>query len=333
MPDNSPTIRAIYQAVAIPGAAAPYNAAQLKIYYPAVLSGSNEERNTGVVGADTALAPYPVVILLPGINLGPEAYRWLAEHLARQGVVTVTYSLIAEEMPGYISQTPGLDLSQLSPENYGKAPSATTIGPIIACLQALQNSSVLQGLLDLESIVLGGHSAGGTVALLNANPNWFPQLKAAFSYGAHSGASMMLGYEADTLLAIPPDLPLLVIGGSEDGCIAESSHRYGEHGIGSPTDRVERSFDQAVPTNAGQRYLLLIEGANHFSFAHPEDSTTGRPFIDWPAKAPGQAIRELLANAIGLFIRAHVHSDNTAAKQLRALLDPAQALVRSSRSQ
>ena len=80
-------VRAIYRAIAIDGCAPPYDRASLKIFYPASFSDSDEERNTGLIPADPSAAPYPVVILLPGINVGPEAYSWLAHDLAKRGVI------------------------------------------------------------------------------------------------------------------------------------------------------------------------------------------------------------------------------------------------------
>ena len=124
-------VRALYRAIRIPGSQAPYDRASLKIYYPSQPTGSDEERNSGVVPAATEGAPYPVALLLPGINVGPESYGWLARQLAETGVVTVTYTLVAEEMPGYISLTPGLSIAALTPENYGKMPSGTAIAPVL----------------------------------------------------------------------------------------------------------------------------------------------------------------------------------------------------------
>jgi len=50
----------------------------LKIYYPALYGDSAEERNSGLVPADRVAAPYPVVVLLPGINLAGDSSAWLA---------------------------------------------------------------------------------------------------------------------------------------------------------------------------------------------------------------------------------------------------------------
>ncbi len=310
--------RAIYRAVSIPGVDAPYDRASLKIYYPARRLNTAEERNSGLVAADAEVTPCPVVIMLPGINVGPEGYGWLARELADIGVVTVTFTLIAEEMPGYVSLTPGLSLNALARDQYGQRPSATAIGPILESLASLNEEGVLAGCLDLDKIILGGHSAGGTVALLNARPDWFPGVCAAFSYGAHTGAATTLGYAEDSFFPTPAEVPLLIMGGTRDGCIANSAGRYGA-GQGSPTERVERSFDEALGSQRDDCYLAIIDGANHFSFAHPADDSTGRPFIDLPTTQPGETLRALLAALVCDFIGAHVRSERSARERLRQL--------------
>ena len=313
------TIRAIYRAIIIPGSPAPHDRASLKVFYPGARQDSEEERNSGVVPADPAGAPFPVVIMMPGINVGPEAYTWLARRLASAGIVTVTYTLIAEEMPGYISLTPGLSVADLAPDRYGKGPSATAIGPLLADLANINSKGVLAGKLDLDNIVLGGHSAGGTVALLNARPDWFPGVSAAFSYGAHTGAATALGYAPDTLFDTPSELPLLIMGGTRDGCIANSSGRYGDDSA-SATQRVEQTFDTALSCDRGDSYLAILEGANHFSLAHPLDDTTGRPFIDLPTTRPQDQLRDLLSDLIVAFIGATVQGNKDLRVQLEKTL-------------
>jgi dienelactone hydrolase len=296
------TARAFFRAIALPGFASPYDHASLKIFYPARRTDSEEERNTGVVPPAADQSPFPVVIMLPGINVGPEAYSWLAQKLAHEGVVTVTFTHVAEEMPGYISLTPGLDISALMPADYGQRPSATAIAPIIEELRTLNSDGLLAGLLDLQKIVLGGHSAGGTVALLNANPEWFPGVCGSFSYGAHSAAATALGYEEDALFVLPGKLPTLIMGGTRDGCIANSAARYGKSGQASATAAIERTFHKALQRSDQDCFLALIEGANHFSMAYPADHSTGRPFIDMPTTQPDGSIRELLAALVSTFV-------------------------------
>ena len=313
-------VRALYRAIQIPGSDAPYDRASLKIYYPSQPTNSDEERNSGVVPAATRGAPFPVAVLLPGINVGPESYAWLARRLAESGIITVTYTLVAEEMPGYISLTPGLKISALMPAHYGKEPSATAITPILDDLVQLNKDGILAGLLDLQGIALGGHSAGGTVALLNARKDWVPGLKAAFCYGAHASAATALGYEPDSLFDVPSEVPLLIMGGTRDGCIANSAARYGQEKQGSATEKVELTFDRGVSSDRQDSYLAIIEGANHFSMAWPQDDTTGRPFIDLPTTRPDEQLRGMLADIICEFLAATVAGDEQARQRLESTL-------------
>jgi len=323
-------IRAFYRAVKVETAVSPYDVVALKIYYPAAPLDSEMERNTGVVAANAERAPFPIVIIMPGINVGPEAYQWLAVALAEKGLVVVSYSWIAEEMPGFISLTPGVELTAVTPAAYGSKPTCPAIQPILSELPQLQENGVLAGLLDLDNIVLGGHSAAGTMALQNANPDWFPQIKGAFSYAGHTMASTFLGYEAGTILPISDQLPLLLLGGARDGVIEASAHRYALENA-SPTLALERTFDEAIATGQNDKFLIIIEGANHFSCVHPLDETTGRPFLDHPATQPADRIRAELFTLIYFFIDGHICGNPQSRIALKQQLNSDNPLIATSK--
>lgn len=295
-------IRAIFRACEIPGASPPYDRASLKIFYPAAPDDGDEQRNAGVVPADHSGAPYPVLIMMPGINVGPESYAWLARTLAARGIITVTYSMIAEEMPGYISLTPGLDLGAITPESWGKTPSSTAIAPILGALEKENTSGVLKGCIDIGNVVLGGHSAGGSVAIYNARADWFTGVKGAFAYAAHAVASTALGFADNTVLDLGNDVPIMLIGGTRDGVMASSSHRYGSTEGESP-DRIAQTFDDGVRSVKGSSYLFSVEGANHFSLAYPVDESTGRHFLDEEEHGDGEQIRTLLVDLVESFMK------------------------------
>ena len=294
------TARAVYRACEIPGAEAPYDRAILKVYYPAIPDDGDEQRNAGVVPADRSAAPYPVVILMPGINVGPESYGWLAQRLALAGIAAVTYNMVAEEMPGYVSLTPGLDLAAVLPDTYGKSPSGTAIAAITGALARENEEGVLEGCVDTDKVILAGHSGGGSVALLNANPQWFSGVKGAIAYGAHAGASTMLGFEEDTILELPSAVPLMLIGGTRDGVIAASAHRYGD---GETPNRALQTFEEGFGSDRGDSYFIEVEGANHFSMAWPVDTSTGRHFLDEPEEGSSEDIRELLSELFVGFVQ------------------------------
>lgn len=188
----------------------------------------------------------------------------------------------------------------------------------------------MAGLLDLQHVILGGHSAGGRVAVESADPRFFPQVVAAFAYAAHTVAIVQLGYESGRILPLPDSLPLMLIGGTCDGVIANSSARYGviwEHA----TTPVIRTFQEAIAGGRGDSYLLLLEGANHFSVVYPFDSTTGSSFLDFPATQPEEQLRDLIAEAIGFFIDAHARPQPTNIEALNHLLASSNPLIASSK--
>jgi hypothetical protein len=147
-----------------------------------------------------------------------------------------------------------------------------------------------------------------------------------FAYGAHTAAITQLGYAAGKILSLPDSLPLLLIGGTHDGVIANSSHRYGVNWEEATTP-VKRTFQEAIVGGRSDSYLLLLEGANHFSIAHPLDFTTGTQFLDFPATQPEEQLRGLMAEAIGVFIDAHVRYETKALESLDRLLVSNNSLI------
>jgi pimeloyl-ACP methyl ester carboxylesterase len=319
-------VRTFWRAAKVENAQPPYDTIHLRISYPAQMSGSEIERDRGIVPADSQQAPFPVIILFNGVNCGLEMYQWLAVQLVEHGLVVVTFSWVAENLPGFVSLTPGVDITMLQPGKYGTGPTASALPAILAELERLQSEGILAGLLDLQKIILGGHSAGGRVALESADPRFFPQVVAAFGYGVHSAAPVMLGYEPGTILPLPDSLPLLLMGGTCDGVIANSSDRYGISSRDATTSTI-RTFNEAIQGGRGDTYLMLIEGANHFAIAYPKDSSTARSFLDFPATHSEEEIRSLIAQTIVLFIEAHVCQRSGASQALDELLDTTNPLI------
>ncbi len=245
MKNPSKTVRAFWRAAKVESAQPPYDTVQLKIFYPARMSGGDLEKDMGIVPADPQQAPFPVVIFFNGFNCDAQLYQWLAVKLAERGLVVVTFNWVAENLPGIISLTPGVDITIGKPATYGTAPTASALPALLAELEQLHSEGILAGMLDRQRIVLGGHSAGGRVAIENADPRFFPQVVAAFAYGAHSLGAVRIGYEAGTVLPLPDSLPLLLMGGTCDGVIANSSYRYGMS-PGDATISVMRTFKEAI---------------------------------------------------------------------------------------
>ena len=293
-------IRALFHATKLPNAVSPYDVLHLKIYYPAAPTNSDTERMSGVIPADKSTAPMPVVIFFNGINVGIESYHWLAVKLAKANIVTVMYTHVAETLPNVIGLTPSIDLSRVRPDTYGTGATCPAIQPILDSLAQLNvdEKSPLHQALDLNHIILGGHSAGGTVALQNGQ--FFEQVKAIFSYAGHTMASTMLGFAPGTVLKIGSKRTLLMRG-DRDGVIAASRVRYGTDE--QSDDPVEKTFDEAYQASAGnEAYDVLIEGANHFAVAHPLDETTGRFFLDMEMTRPAEEVRQQITEIVLSFI-------------------------------
>ena len=310
------SVQAIVEAVKVENAASPYDTIHLKVFYPS----STQKQNGGIFPADGQYAPYKIVIFFNGINCSPLQYQWLAVKLANQGFVVVTFSWVCQNIPGIVAISPGVDLKMLTPTTYGSGPTASALPTLLTALEGLQTQGVLAGLLDLQQIILGGHSAGGRVAIETANPRFFPQIQAAFAYGAHTAAGSQLGYPSGTILPLSDTLPLLLIGGTCDGVIANHGHFYGVDWE-FPITPVQRTFREAITGGREDSYLLLLEGANHFAIATPSDPTLGTTSLDYPATQPLDQLRNLMAETITLFIEAHVSHQSTALNNLNQYLD------------
>ncbi|MEV4414057.1 dienelactone hydrolase family protein [Catellatospora sp. NPDC049609] len=308
------TIRSVWWATTVPGHEPPFDTAHLRVYYPAAPDGSDRERLSGVMAAETSGAPYPVAVIVSGVNVGQEAYRWLACALAERGIVAVTYDWVGTLFGGLHGITPGVDLDAARPDGYGKRPTTPSLRPVLDALAAM--TGPLAGLLDLDRVALIGHSAGGTVALQSAR--FVPEVKAVATYGAHTMVATMLGWPAGTVLPAQADCPVLLVAGTNDGVINGSADRYGEDAA-TRRDPITRTFDEALPDRDGANLLVRLAGANHFAIVHPVDHTAARAFLDQPAEGDPDAHRALLADLLGVFCQAHLSGAAAAYPELDKL--------------
>jgi len=273
------------------------------LYYPGDRLRLEEARLSGQVPA-AAGGLWPLVIVMPGINVAPDGYRWLARRLVPCGVCVVTYAAIGSLGPAGRGITPGLDLAALAPESIGSRPVATALGPLLERLARVSDAddSPVSGRLDFGRVVMGGHSAGGTAALHASDPKWVPGLRAVFAYGAHTMAATALGHGEAAVVPVPAEVPVMLLCGASDGVIAASRDRY-RHG-GGVHDPVRRTFEEAIGRSRGDSWLVELAGAGHFAVCHPVDTTSGRAFLEPDPTEADPSARELIGDLIAAFVAA-----------------------------
>ncbi|NPC97664.1 alpha/beta fold hydrolase [Nocardioides sp. zg-DK7169] len=315
-------VRAVREAVRVPGAPAPYDTAHVTVRHPARPATTEVERMSGMLPADASGAPYPVVVVVPGVNVSSEGYRWLAGALVEAGYVCVTYDWVGELFAGQNGLTPGVDLTAVGPDTYGTKPTTPALAAVLDRLAELHaaEDGVLAGLLDLDRVALLGHSAGGTVALQSASPQWFPGVRAVITYASHTMASQQLGHPAGTLLRAPVTAPVLLVGGSADGVVAASAVRYGERAGAPDHDPLTRTWGEGLP-GAAEAWLAVLAGAGHMLPATPDDPSSARGFLEEPLAADQDELREAFVRLVTDFLAAKLRDDPAATATLLHYLD------------
>lgn len=298
-------VRAYRDAVRVDGARAPHDTLHLTVRHPALPARTDAERMSGALAADTSGGARPVVIVLPGVNVASAAYTWLAVELVRAGHLVVTYDWVGELFPGQFGLTPGVDISVATPEAYGTAPTTPALRPLLDRLAELHAEGPLAGLLDLGRVALLGHSAGGTVALQSAHPEWFPEVRAVVTYGSHLMASQQLGFAPGTLVGSPATVPVLLVSGSHDGVVNASAIRYGAAPGDERHDPVVRTWTEGLPHSA-EASLAVLEGAGHLLLSTPEDATSARGFLEPPLEADQDDLRGALVTLLRAFLGTHL---------------------------
>jgi pimeloyl-ACP methyl ester carboxylesterase len=289
----------------------------VKAYYPALAEASDP---IGTLAPDTSLAPYPVLLWFTGNNTDPATYSWLAERAAGAGFCVVTFTHLGLIPPDMIGISPGVDLSLARPDTFGSAPMASLLHPLLQLMAELDaGPGPLTGLLDLDSVVIGGHSAGGTVALNSARHAFVPQLRGVISYAAHTMASTMFGWEPGTVLPLTGDVPVLMFAAGRDGLVAKAARWYGEDG--DDADPIARTF-ATLPEGAARSRsrLVRIPGANHFTICHPRGESLPRLRDDLAATVDEAQVRELISAVVLEFLRAAVAGDDAALDRLDTAL-------------
>lgn len=285
--------RSIHFGFDVPGA----DAAIGTLHYAADEKMLRGARLSGIVPADLSSAPWPLVIVMPGINIAPDSYRWLATKLVQAGYCAVTYQTIGDLGPAGTGISPSMDMAALAPDVIGTRGSAPAIEPMLSALTEL--SGPVHGSIDFERVVVGGHSAGGTMALHNSDPAWVAGLRGVFSFAGHTMVATSLGHGEATVVNIPSKVPVMVISGAHDGVIAASRDRYRSDDVDH--DPVERTFHEAVDRNEEDSWFVELGNGNHFTICDPVDESSGRSFLESDLRIDDAASREVLARLIVAF--------------------------------
>ena len=281
-------VRAVYDAVTVPDIEKPYDTAHLVLHYPAVEADGDAQ--LGIV--PPAAGSLPVVLLAGNFNCPPELYAWLAKRLAARGVAVVTWTWVTPLFGGRPGLNTGIDLGAVTPESFGSR-VPTVLLPAI--LEHLPQVADLGPCLDPSRLVLGGHSAGGTMALLCSS--WLDA--PAFSYGGHTRTQVPQGFGQDHYLPLGEGPALLLLGGAQDGigdaiALAQTGRDSGGHPM-------ELTAQRSVPPGRTCE-VAIFEGANHYSLCEGYDGTSGRGYLEAPATGDQAAVREQIATRILAFV-------------------------------
>lgn len=209
--------------------------------------------------------PFPTIIFSHGAGASREGYALLARYWASHGYVSIhpahadSAALRGEEINrNNFRQI----ISTMLADSQGWIERAEDIKLIIDSLDELeQRAPQLQGKIDAQRIGVGGHSYGAyTTQLISGAQIQLPDETQLRGFqDPRVQAALLLspqGIGQQGLTASSWDavrLPMMVMTGSRD---------QGAQGQGPDWKR--QPFDYSPP---GNKYLILIEDANHFSFS------------------------------------------------------------------
>jgi predicted dienelactone hydrolase len=276
---SRPEIRAVWDALRVPGAEAPYDTVHYRVAFPAAAPDPERDPVLGLV--PPARGELPVVIVHPNFNLDRVGLRWLERALAGAGFAVVTPQWVGPMFDGRPGLPTGVDFAALG-HRY-----------LDVLLESLGRCLVGDS-LDLSRVVIGGHSAGGTLALLSAG-----QVQGGFSYGGHTRAQSGQGHGVDHYLPLTGSSPLLLMGGTADGVATAIAHAQGHNENALP---MREAFRQSLPADT-PAWLVLVEGADHYAFLDDYDGSSGRGYLEAEGPRPPADVHTVLAPVIISFAR------------------------------
>lgn len=274
----------------------PYDTVRLKVLYPEWEESWQD-------------APaLPVVIFIPSGFVEYNRYQWLGERIVREnGVAFVLYDAVVDPTgePVLFPDTVEYDID--SP--------AEVLSGVFKKLEQINRVGTLAGRLDLQRVILGGHACGGRIALINANKEFFPGVIAMFGYTAHMAAGPLDGYPPASIMRLDGTVPVLLLGGTLDGVLVQSSYLY-ETVWADAMVPVERTYQEALDPER-PACIIELKGFNHFAMVSPIDTTLAPIDLDFEAAVDKETMKDQLSYFISLFVQLHAWGDAEAKGMLR----------------
>lgn len=228
--------------------------------------------------------------------------------MRENGVVFVLYDVIVSEFgETNVLPTSGVKVIDDPPDE--------VLSRVLRKLQRLNKDGILAGRLDLQHVILGGHSFGGAIALFNADEAVFPGVTGVFTYGAHLAERSSTGYPRTSVNHLNGTTSVLLMGGTLDGVITQSDD--GSASLwNSPIEPIGRTYNDALDYNRSA-CLVEFEGFNHFSIVDPVDTTVGSIDLDFEASVDKETMKHRLSHFVSLFVQAYGWDDAEAYERLR----------------
>jgi len=190
------------------------------------------------IGADPATeGPYPVVLFSHGFAGFPEQSADLVTHLASWGFVVIAPDHVERSLSGLL----GTAAQGVEPREDSEVLSASLDA---AVADASDESSPLNGLLDLDKVAVAGHSAGASAAYVTAAAD--DRMKAFIAYSVGTGRPDDDGNAVEREI---PTVPAMVMLGEADGII--------------PAEASVEVYDEMV----APKYLVEVAEAGHLVFS------------------------------------------------------------------